>query len=93
MRKCDPKGRDCIENNFARTFNCSTSCVGLYADVKGKRNTVEQPADDGPINKSEGAEKLKFQKLIMEYRNYKKKFVQHFSFNSTLSKSKFGPYF
>ena len=33
MERCDPKGRDCIEKNSAATFNCSTTCVGIYADV------------------------------------------------------------
>ena len=33
MERCDPKGRDCIEKNSATTFNCSTTCVGIYADV------------------------------------------------------------
>ena len=33
MDICDPKGRDCIEKNSAATFNCSTTCVGIYADV------------------------------------------------------------
>ena len=33
MAICDPKGRDCIERNSALSFNCSTTCVGIYADV------------------------------------------------------------
>ena len=34
METCDPKGRDCIEDNAANTFNCSLSCEGFYADVQ-----------------------------------------------------------
>ena len=30
---CDPNGRDCIERNLAKSFNCSTTCVGIYANV------------------------------------------------------------
>ena len=33
MDICDPKGRDCIEANFPNSFNCSTTCVGIYANV------------------------------------------------------------
>ena len=41
MEICDPKGRDCIEKNSAETFNCSTTCVGIYADVIPKSRRIE----------------------------------------------------
>ena len=49
MPFCDAKGRDCIEKNSLRTFNCSTTCVGIYADVQwvGK-NIEEEPMDEKP---------------------------------------------
>ena len=31
---CDAKGRDCIEKNSPKTFDCNTTCVGIYADVQ-----------------------------------------------------------
>ena len=31
---CDSKGRDCIEKNSLESFNCNTTCVGIYADVQ-----------------------------------------------------------
>ena len=31
---CDAKGRDCIEENFPRTFFCNSTCTGIYADVQ-----------------------------------------------------------
>ena len=34
MGICDPKGRDCIERNSLRTFDCNTTCVGIYADIQ-----------------------------------------------------------
>ena len=34
MKTCDPKGRDCIEKNSLESFNCNTTCVGIYADVQ-----------------------------------------------------------
>ena len=46
MEICNPKGRDCIEKNSAETFNCSTTCVGIYADVRWAGNTIEEGTDD-----------------------------------------------
>ena len=45
MDICDSKGRDCIEKNSAETFNCSTTCVGINADVWAEK-TVEEEFDD-----------------------------------------------
>ena len=33
---CDQKGRDCIKGNSTKTYNCSATCVGIYADVQRK---------------------------------------------------------
>ena len=44
MQICDPKGRDCIEKNSAETFNCSTTCVGINADVWAEK-TIEEEFD------------------------------------------------
>ena len=45
MEVCDPKGRDCIEKNSAETFNCSTTCVGMNADVWAEK-TIEEEFDN-----------------------------------------------
>ena len=34
MPICSPKGRDCIEQNFTRKFDCKVNCEGIYADVE-----------------------------------------------------------
>ena len=34
MGLCDLKGRDCIEKNSWKSFDCNTTCVGIYADVQ-----------------------------------------------------------
>ena len=49
MAICDVKGRDCIEKNSPKTFDCNTTCVGIYADVQwfGK-NMEEKPMDEKP---------------------------------------------
>ena len=31
---CDPIGRDCIEKNALKAFDCNTTCVGIYADIQ-----------------------------------------------------------
>ena len=45
MEICDPQGRDCIEKNSAETFNCSTTCVGINADVWAEK-TIEEEIDN-----------------------------------------------
>ena len=47
MAKCSPKGRDCIEGNSTRTFNCSTTCVGIYADVQWEDKLIEEELEGG----------------------------------------------
>ena len=42
MDICDPKGRDCIERNFAKSFNCSTTCEGIYANVWWVANNIDE---------------------------------------------------
>ena len=46
MEVCNPRGRDCIEKNSAETFNCSTTCVGIYADVQWVGNIIEEKTDE-----------------------------------------------
>ena len=46
MPICNPSGRDCIEHNFAETFNCSTSCTGIYADVQWVGSDIEEEIRD-----------------------------------------------
>ena len=43
---CDPNGRDCIEENSAETFNCSTTCTGIYADVQWVGSDIEEEIED-----------------------------------------------
>ena len=49
---CDLKGRDCIEANSAKTFNCSTTCVGIYADVQFKEKLLQEERDGGETEKT-----------------------------------------
>ena len=43
---CDAKGRDCIEKNSSQTFNCNTTCVGVYADVQWIGKNIEEDFDN-----------------------------------------------
>ena len=45
MNKCSPEGRECIENNFTSSFNCSVACEGMYADVQWVENVEEEMED------------------------------------------------
>ena len=100
-RKCDLEGRDCIEKNYARTFNCNTTCDGVNADIHMIKNqpmkAKQKPVKSGPKqpkleleSKDKGADKAKFEKLIDEYRQFKRSFVQHYKFSPTSNETRFG---
>ena len=46
MKTCGPTGRDCIERNSTRSFNCSTTCEGIYADVQWIGKKIEDDVED-----------------------------------------------
>ena len=79
MKTCGPGGRDCIEKNSAETFNCSTTCEGMYADISQK---AEMPKFDGRIK---GKDKKKFFELFSQYTDFKKENVNHIRFSSEAS--------
>ena len=76
MKICGPKGRDCIEENSAQTFDCSFACEGMYAGVNWKDGEMKNEMD-----------KEKYDELFFEYVNFKKNSVKHFEFSSTSSPS------
>ena len=82
MKICGPKGRDCIEKNSAKTFNCSMTCVGMYADTYWKDEQLKDEKD-----------KNKYSMLSSEYQNFKKEHVKHFRFSSEASASMYGKQF
>ena len=43
---CSPTGRDCIERNSTKSFNCSTTCEGIYADVQWVGKKIEENEDE-----------------------------------------------
>ena len=77
MEKCNPKGRDCIEEKSSFTFNCQTSCEGIYADA------VLWPDFDWSFEDM-------IEPLTYEYNDFKRNNVQYFRFNSTAVSTVFG---
>ena len=57
IKNCDAKGRYCIEDNSTKTFDCKTTCVGIYADVQwiGHQN-IEQEFEEEKADKITTAE-------------------------------------
>ena len=79
---CDEKGRDCIEGSSTNTYNCSTTCVGIYADVQQE-----------DVNSDEGAaDSEKYKMLVAEYMKFKEKNVKHFKFNLSANSKEFGEF-
>ena len=80
MKNCTPKGRDCIKKHSSKSFNCRTTCEGVYADV--------QCTEEGM--KEEIEQRSQISRLINEYNKYKKKKIQHFVFNASAKSTYFG---
>ena len=82
LKKCHPEGRDCIERNSILSFNCSVTCVGMYADVQWVEDKMEDDLGDElevETNKKFGDDLQKeiYQRLIdlerkMKWRNVEK---------------------
>ena len=50
MKRCNPKGRSCIEKNSIRNFNCSVGCKGIYADVSWESGPLEEKDGTDPVH-------------------------------------------
>ena len=124
MERCSPKGRDCIEKNFAETFDCNMTCEGIFADVQWVDEQMEEPEEHEQVEvkfknadeeefyaklmnevekrmehmkgtseiKGEELDKVKFQKMISEFKKFKMNSVKHLRFNSAENSSKFGQF-
>ena len=78
MRKCDLEGRDCIANKSSLTFDCLTSCDGIYADIVQWTDPVSMGV------------RPTIQPLITEYETFKQSNVRHFEFDTKAATSNFG---
>ena len=48
----DPKVRDCIEENSSKTFQCNTTCAGVYADVQWVAKDNDQQHKEAQTDES-----------------------------------------
>ena len=55
MAICDAKGRDCFEENSFKTFNCNTTCAGIYADVQWVGKKIDGELEDEEVDEGIGA--------------------------------------
>ena len=72
MEICGPKGRDCIERNSKRSFNCSTNCEGIYADVQWVGKKIEEDVEDeeaeAAVEREVGEELAKVYKQLADLK-------------------------
>ena len=82
---CLPPGRDCFNGIAHKTFNCSVSCDGTYADI--------ERVEEGTmvVGSGEQVEEMDaLQLLVKEYEDYKKRYTESLMFNATASSSNYG---
>ena len=72
MEICGPKGRDCIERNSKRSFNCSTNCEGIYADVQWVGKKIGEMEDEAAETEFKGQDDEKLNKLLKRLADLEK---------------------
>ena len=97
MKRCSPKGRDCIEAKSTQQFNCSLTCEGIHADVElvddrvmsslETRGNLKQEYEMEKGNKNNLAH---FSSMIDEYRRFKKSLLPSFNFKAIANMTHFG---
>ena len=73
---CSPEGRDCIEFSSEETFECQVPCEGLYADV----SKIEVPKNSN------------YNRIVEEYLNFKRSYVNNVRFNTSANSTFFSEY-
>ena len=75
MERCNPRGRSCIEMNFARTFDCNMTCEGVFADVQWVNEQMEESEEQEQVEvKFNNVAEEEFYAKIMDEVNKK---MQH----------------
>ena len=64
MQVCEPTGRDCIERNSIRTFNCSSTCEGIYATVQWVGKGIDEDLDGQKIVEKGGGDTTPLEKRL-----------------------------
>ena len=75
---CTPIGRDCVDAEASKTYNCKTACTGIYTDVQWHDETLGKSRDGG---KEENRES--YHLLVNEYRQFQRNYSRNFRFEAT----------
>ena len=70
---CGPKGRDCIERYSSNTFNCSSTCKGIYANVQWVGKSVDEDLTQEKFACSKDGEQNQLEKRLDALVKYIKK--------------------
>ena len=74
MEICGPTGRDCIETNSTKSFNCSTTCKGIYAGVQWVGKKIEEDAEDEEVEAEfKGNDDEKLNKVLRRLAHIERK--------------------
>ena len=102
LRRCDPRGRECIESKSQEKFNCSVSCEGLYIGGDHQESKVNpwacEEAKKNPeklCETSDGDARTykHLLRMVKEYKTFKKNKIQSFDFNSSQEEAQYGEAF
>ena len=63
-----PEGRQCIQENSANTFNCGTTCQGIYADVQWDKPIFEEEMMENLVSSNPERESNKRVDIKLEKR-------------------------
>ena len=70
---CGPKGRDCIERHSSKTFNCSSTCKGIFANVQWVGKSVDEDLTEEKFVGSKDGEQNQLEKRLNALVKYIKK--------------------
>ena len=82
---CLPLGRDCFNRLARKTFNCTVSCEGTYADIEKVEEDIMVVKSGAQVEEMDA-----LQILVKEYEDYKKRYTESLMFNATASLSNYG---
>ena len=75
---CTPFGRDCVDAEASKTYDCKTACTGIYTDVQWHDETVGKSRDGGTEENQES-----YHLLVNEYREFQRNYSRNFRFEAT----------
>ena len=82
---CNSTGRSCIDDGIKESYGCKTSCEGIHVDVQWIDEDVGKSRDGGREESKDA-----FNRLVEEYREYKRNYSRAFRFLASANKKNFG---